>query len=338
MSKRNYTQEQNEQLIELHNQGLSYKDIGKIMNIPPTSLTYHAHKLGIEKPNKKEFTKEEELLICDLYDKHKNLREVGKIMGCAPISVKRVLDRNNKDHMVNNIDALRKYTADEYYFDNIDSEDKAYFLGLLLTDGCVSKPYGSCGKRYNQIKISLQDTDKEILEKFREYTNNTRPLRFINLKQIKEHYHNCYEFMIISEHMHTRLCEIGITPNKSLKTFYPECIPENLNKSFIRGMIDGDGSINNGKNYCVDLVGTGTLLKTIKEVIYEHTGISAYINNAHHNQNPITKVLQIKGKLKCKYFLDWLYKDATVYMDRKYQIYKNKYCDNFTYYGSPLTA
>lgn len=136
--------------------------------------------------------------------------------------------------------------------------------------------------------------------------------------------------------MHTRLCEIGITPNKSLKTFYPKCIPNNLHKPFIRGMIDGDGCIHNGEKYVVSLVGTETLLNTTKETIYKYTGINAYIENVHRNQNPITKNLTIKGKLKCKHFLDWLYEDATLYIDRKYQIYKTRYCDNFTYYGSPL--
>lgn len=335
---RNYTQEQDKQLIELHNQGLSYKDIGKIMNIPSTSLTYHAHKLGIEKPKKKEFTKEEELLICDLYDKHKNLKEVGRIINCAPISVRRVLDRNGKDHIVNNIDALRKYTVDDCYFDKIDSEDKAYFLGLLLTDGCLSRPYyKNNNKKYNQIKLCLQDTDKEILEKFRDCTNNTRPLRFIDLKHIKESYHNSYEFMIISEHMHNRLCEIGITPNKSLTTCYPDCIPEEFDRPFIRGLIDGDGCIYKKKTFRVSLMGTENLLKTVRNKILYYTDVPSVIETPNGKYNSATKDLRINGKLNTKFFLDWLYDNSTIYIKRKYEIYKDKYCDNFTYYGSPLS-
>lgn len=335
---RNYTQEEDNMILELHNKGLSYRDIGKIMNIPPTSLAYHAHKLGIEKPLKKEFTIEDEKRICELYDKKQNLKEVGRIIGCAPISVKRVLDRNNKTHIVNNIEALRKYHANEHYFDEIDTEDKAYFLGLLLTDGCLTRPYYSNNHRQNSIILSLQDTDKAILEKFREYTDNTRPLRFTDQKHKKSTYHNGYEFRIISEHMHRRLCEIGITPEKSLKTFYPTCIPLELDRAFIRGMIDGDGCICKKKTFKVSLVGTETLLKTVKEKIYEHTEINCNIENCNKNQNPITKELTIKGKLKCKFFLDWLYDGATLFLDRKYNIYKDKYCDNFTYYGSPLSA
>lgn len=66
----------------------------------------------------------------------------------------------------------RKYTLDEHYFDIIDTQDKAYYLGLLFSDGCNN----IC--RY-AVRIGLQERDKEILEKFSYDIKTNRPLRFI---------------------------------------------------------------------------------------------------------------------------------------------------------------
>lgn len=51
---------------------------------------------------------------------------------------------------------LRKYSLNESYFEKIDSEEKAYFLGFLFSDGSVSK---------YSLNLSLAEVDKEILEK-----------------------------------------------------------------------------------------------------------------------------------------------------------------------------
>ena len=53
------------------------------------------------------------------------------------------------------------YFVDDNYFDNIDNEDKAYFLGWLLSDGCISN---------NRIILKLKYNDeyiiKEMFDKF----------------------------------------------------------------------------------------------------------------------------------------------------------------------------
>lgn len=54
---------------------------------------------------------------------------------------------------------------DEYYFDNIDSEEKAYFLGFIITDGNVFKPKD--GNRQATISITQASKDEYILEKFK---------------------------------------------------------------------------------------------------------------------------------------------------------------------------
>ena len=53
-----------------------------------------------------------------------------------------------------------KYPIDEAYFEKVDREDKAYFLGLLITDGTVSYKGAKPGKR---IILELEAKTKKRL-------------------------------------------------------------------------------------------------------------------------------------------------------------------------------
>lgn len=53
-----------------------------------------------------------------------------------------------------------KYNFNEFYLDNLDCQEKFYFLGFFFADGCNRK------KGY-EISIGLNQKDTEILEKFK---------------------------------------------------------------------------------------------------------------------------------------------------------------------------
>jgi hypothetical protein len=58
---------------------------------------------------------------------------------------------------------MKKKTYNENYFEVIDTEDKAYFLGLIFADGCVTN--NPKQHRY-QLVIKLHKKDVHILENF----------------------------------------------------------------------------------------------------------------------------------------------------------------------------
>ena len=64
---------------------------------------------------------------------------------------------------------LRKWKNLKYQreFEFIDTEEKAYFLGLLYADGCISNCNKEGEEKVNNfvIKISLHEHDLEILQK-----------------------------------------------------------------------------------------------------------------------------------------------------------------------------
>ena len=61
------------------------------------------------------------------------------------------------------------------------------------------------------------------------------------------------------------------------------------------------------------------------DLIYEGKNVSGVINITEYN---LSTNFTVTGKNNTKAFLDWIYKDAELYLDRKYEIYKNRYLCN----------
>ena len=55
------------------------------------------------------------------------------------------------------------------------------------------------------------------------------------------------------------------------------------------------------------------------------TLISDILPTTNHNKNTTTRTFQIAGKNQVKKFLDWLYIDSELYINRKYNLYLSKY-------------
>lgn len=118
----------------------------------------------------------------------------------------------------------------EDYFKTIDTKEKAYWIGWLLTDGGVSNK--------NDIEIALSAKDKDILhllEKDLYISNKVKPFG-----------DGYVRFSISSINMCKDLAQYGIIPNKTLALKFPKNIPEELEIHLLRGMFDGDGGFTTG--------------------------------------------------------------------------------------------
>ena len=73
----------------------------------------------------------------------------------------------------------RKYPIQEDFFDVIDTEEKAYVLGLLYADG-----YNNTDR--NSVSLSLKESDKEILEKVTSLIQPTKPLSYLDTSTQKK--------------------------------------------------------------------------------------------------------------------------------------------------------
>lgn len=276
-------------------------------------------KNGIPNYNEIIFTKEQKEKIVKLYVENKlSTTKIGKIMGCNYNKICHILDEFGIKR-VNN--GQRKYHLNEKYFDNIDTPNKAYVLGLFFADGCNFPPKGTAC-------ISLQESDKKLLEDISKEIESNNPLKIIdqsNRKSEKNYsYNNMCTLNMNSRHLCNSLEKLGAVRNKSLVLEFPN-IPKDLYSHFVRGYYDGDGSVyryiknENNKRITLTITSTENFCEKIKDIVEKELGIYCGIYDASCH-NGITKVASITGTSAIK-LMNWMYKDADLYLQRKYDRY-----------------
>lgn len=175
--------------------------------------------------------------------------------------------------------------------------------------------------------MSLEENDFDILEKIRKEIGSEKELEFLdysNKHDFGYNYKNQYRLLLFSSHICDSLIKLGVVPNKSLILNFPQILPDLL-PHFIRGYFDGDGSIYMGKrNSCFTLTITSTdsFCNSLKNIVEKNIGINCHVYDAS-NHNGITKVFTISGRNQVKTFLDWIYCDADLFLQRKYDRYLN---------------
>ena len=249
--------------------------------------------------------------------------KIGKEFNCCHKTIARILEKNGIKRVGK---GRRKYYFDEHYFDIIDTQNKAYILGFLFADG---NNYSSKGT----ISISLKEEDKLILEKMRKELKLDKPLKFQdNSKDNHNGYisKNSYILNLFSTYLCSTLNNVGMMPNKSLIVKFPTIIPNDLISHFVRGYYDGNGSIyrqiKNENNHAISVTITSTdkFCESLVNISNDMIDLDCKIYDAS-NHNGITKVFTISGRNKAKVFLDWIYKDADMFLQRKY----DRYCEYY---------
>lgn len=202
----------------------------------------------------------------------------------------------------------------ENFFENIDSEEKAYFLGLLITDGSIGKVDLKNNHPNRSVRIQLHSHDRHILEQFCEVTGHTK-----NICDSKTRPHSSITFY--SNKMVEDLLKYGVTERKTWTTFLPQ-IEEKYMPHLIRGLIDGDGWIsttNEGKKCIIGFCGNMKIVQELRDYLIERLGIYK-ISICTRNDRPYTNdfgQISWAGKHDCTTLINYLYKNAHIYLNRK---------------------
>ena len=242
----------------------------------------------------------------------------------------------------------RKYDVNDNYFDTIDNQNKAYILGFLYADGCNYDERGC-------FKIDLQEEDRYMLEIFKkelEFQGNiTCSFKGGYKKFGKEEFlcKPCYGLSIYSKQLSKQLSLKGCVSNKSnIMTFPNENIlPRELQRHFIRGFMDGNGTINywidnkttNHKKFGLSFCGTTEIVNSICNIIDNKFDTHSSICSRFPDRDNNNVQSNINGNRNIEKILNWIYKDANLYLDRKYNKYlllleQNKITDeDKTLYG-----
>lgn len=203
-----------------------------------------------------------------------------------------------------------KYTCNESFFENIDTESKAYFLGLLYADGNISN------KNQTNIRLTLIEDDKHILEQFKKELNYQCPLSFHKSNNQKQK--NTLTLYICNYKIKESLIKQGCIPKKSLILKFPteEQVPYNLIHHFIRGYFDGDGCISLSGTPTFSILSTKNVVSNINNIFNKEIGIG--LKNLELHPNGINMQYRISGQKQIIKVFKYLYKDANFFLKRKF--------------------
>lgn len=201
---------------------------------------------------------------------------------------------------------IKPVRFNENYFSTIDTDDKAYFLGYLMADGCVCKDI-------NRVDFGIHKKDIAILQVFKKCLRSINNIRQHADVAIMNH---------TSKKLVSDLISHGCTERKSLTLQFPTTVPQEYLWAFIRGYFDGDGCATshmpstNKNRIRINFIGTKDFLTDLQKVFktnYKLCPTGTYKRNFR---------LEITSKATIEYIVSNMYKNATVKLERKYNICK----------------
>lgn len=193
------------------------------------------------------------------------------------------------------------------YFEKIDSHEKAYFLGYLMSDGYI------CSTTYNkQIGIGVNTKDEYILSYYRDIIGKNLKIR---------RYKNSSKLVFTSTKMYNDLVNLNFTECKSTKDYNFPNISEEFESSFICGYFDGDGCItikSTGYSVCSICCNSESFLKDLQDILTKHNIHTRQIRKEKiKEKNPIYVLYLSKRENQLK-FKDFIYSKSPIYLKRKY--------------------
>lgn len=315
-----------ENIIEDYKNGVSISKLVKMHNLSYYTINNYliSNKIKTVKHNK--ISQEQINKVIEMVNNGFIMKQIENTSTLNRNTIRNIVYENNLSLEVGNTPRDDKNkNFDDNYFKNIDTESKAYFLGLIYSDGNVREHNGGY-----YLNIELKREDRYILEKLSEELkcgnkiyDRDRKTKFGN--SYMSSFTSCNSKKIFDD-----LARFNIIPDKShqTKSFknIEKYVPQNLIKHFLRGVIDGDGTISkryttaqntisvyqNEIDFCYDF---DRLLKisigneNLKENIIMNKGNGVY--NLRYRR--ISDVKEI---------CNFLYSDANIYLKRKYELAK----------------
>jgi hypothetical protein len=173
---------------------------------------------------------EHKLQIIAAFSQGMECRDIPNYLNVSERCVSRVL----KEAGINT-KRKNRYTLNESYFDVIDSPTKAYLLGLIAADGCVT----------DTNYVAFESIDKELTEMLGKELEYSGEIRIVK----PQHYDPHYRINFSSKKLAQALSSYGIVSGRTFSGIYYFPESEYLD-SYVLGYFDGDGCayVNKGRS------------------------------------------------------------------------------------------
>jgi len=197
----------------------------------------------------------------------------------------------------------------ENFFEVIDTEEKAYYLGWLMADAGISGY-----KNEYSIKLATSSEDKELIDNFLNAIKATYIPKMTLThggKMAGDKLYSRYAVSINCKKMFDDLVSHGLTEHKSGNEVFP-VLPRHLEHHFIRGYFDGDGVTCIKKNKRSGFVAPIPVLEQIQKRLGSNQKL-------YHAQASIESKMYyfLGGKRFSKILYTYMYSDAHIWLKRK---------------------
>jgi len=203
------------------------------------------------------------------------------------------------------LEVSRRLFVNDHYFDQIDSAEKAYWIGFLAADGCISD---------RSITLGLGLKDLIHVELFKSCLQSEHKIGFSKkIMGDKEFWQAT--ITVISRQLVASCVNLGVVPRKSLILEPCTQISEKYMRDYWRGIVDGDGCLNysNEKKWRINLVGTEPIVEGFKNFLAQNNIVS----KAKITKRKNIYYVMFAGTRLSKKIATLLYKDATIALPRK---------------------
>ena len=314
-----------DQVIDLYcNKYISIAKIVETTGISRYNITKILKDNNIEIINRQnQLNYDVEKDIIPLYNKGYSLTSIAKKFNTN----RDTLSRKLKELGIQVVNHQNETKFNEGIFDVIDTEEKAYWLGFIFADGYISStPNDPSKKSKYQFELSLKASDVNHLNKFNKFMEHNKD----NVKIGKVTCNNveCFRcrWSVTNKHLWSTLNNLGCVPNKSLILTFPSIDifkNKDLIRHFIRGYFDGDGCFS--RTFYKDEVfpkcsflGTYEFISMVKTILEKN---NIHISNVNQKSAENVYTIQLSQNNSIL-LINYLYNDSTIYLDRKYNLYK----------------
>lgn len=291
--------------------GINYEALGKIKR-------KHKIKTRLFSSHNKRINDKMELEMIRMYKKGKSSNFIAKHFGFKTRNTVLQVLKKHRVRVKKGISEYTKYNVN--VFKTIDSHNKAYVLGLIYTDGYIYRDYrGIC--------IQLTEGDRYLLEKIATLFGKSSSVIAISCKSKRKTFKGAKDMArlgVYSPAIAKDLKKHGVIRNKTYDLSLSAKIPKKYLYSFLRGVIDGDGTLGVAKTkniWCQISTRSEKFAKDLCSLEIPERFVRTC------NSDGQWTVRLSGGNKATKSFLRKLYKNkGSLYLKRKYAKIKNQIC------------
>lgn len=260
--------------------------------------------------------------IIRLYSREKlSISSIKKTFRLQFEDVKTIL-RDNNTYIRSHRESRMTYSYNEDYFSEVNTTEKAYWLGFIYADGFITK------KTNGSPVFGLTLGEIEPLIKLNQCLDSNKPIG--QYKKVNSYSNNSIEYKLAftSPKMVSDLEKWGCVENKTFKLKFPTFLDKSLIPHFIRGYFDGDGSVylhiqkTNGREY----ISLGTQLCGIESFLRDLAKYISAENCVYKDNRKQTNCykIQLNSNIRALKLYHYMYRNSDgLYLTRKKEKFDN---------------